>query len=551
MAFFTCMKKLLFFLLFPLTLSVQAQQLNKQQINDLYWLAKGWGYLKYHHPAVITGKHNWDSVLLASIDAIQRSNSGTAPLTKLINAAGAYEPAGTTYIPDSLFTFTDFSWIDRLPTPEQQQYFRNMKYVKRPDDQRYVTNISSYGKAGFAIFKADSALKATTAFNGKVGLLTLFRYWNAFNYFAPYKNLVRHNWDSVLLQLIPKFYSVKTQIDLLRLCEHLGSLTNDGHSYLSSEAIDSFYGLHTPPFTLKFTEGKYVVFKPRNDTLFAQTGLQPGDIILKKDGVAIEKIVAERVPYTVQPNEGFMYYRMGTDLLNTNKDSIKLVVLRDGKQLTKTIQALPYNKIPSQSGQVVWKKLDGNIAMVQLNRLRKDTLATFFNAISGTKALVIDARGYPRFDIWYEMLSYLQNKNQPFVYWQNTYLPLPGYFYYPASEADFYWVQPKANQYKGKIYLLVDESCGSLGEGFPQSIHYLAKARTVGSQTGGFNGNMTWVSVPGGAYLSFTGLGVLSRNVQQTQQSGIHINYEVKPTIKGITERRDEVLEAALKLATE
>lgn len=544
------MKKLLFFLFVPCTLAAQAQRLSKQQVDDLFWLAKGWGYLKYHHPAVISGKHNWDSVLLAGIDDIQKGKSRQSPLNNLMQAAGAYEATGTPYIPDSLFTFTDFSWIDRLPTLEQQQYFNNMKFLARPEEQRYVTNNTPLGKTGWGLFDADSAFKSTTTFNGKVGLLMLFRYWNAFNYFAPYKNLVRHNWDTVLVQLIPKFYSVKTRVELLKLCEHLGSLTNDGHSFLSARPIDSLYGLHVPPFTLKFAQGKYVVHESRNDTLFAQTGLQPGDIILKKDGVAIDKIVNGRIPYTVQPNEGFLYYRIGLDLLNTNKDSVELTVVREGKPLTKKVQALPYSKIPPQRGKPVWTKMEGNVAFVQLNRLRKDTLPTFFKDISGTNALIIDARGYPRFDTWYEMLSYLQNKNEPFVYWQNAYLPLPGYFYYQTSDTDFYWVQPKADQYTGKIYLLVDESCGSLGEAFPQSIHYLTKATTVGSQTGGFNGNITWVSVPGGGGLAFSGLGVLSRNIHQTQQSGIHINYEVKPSIKGISEKRDEVLEAALQLAT-
>jgi|GEM_PF-5270363 len=540
------MKKLLLFVLVLQVLFVSAQKLNPQQVQNLYWLAKSWGYLKYHHPDVTQGKYNWDSVLIADIRLAKMSKDHSQVIEKLMQQAGTYKEVKVSLLPDSLFSNTDFSWIDRLPSAAQRQYFKDLKHQVRSNDQRYVTNKSPYGETGWALFNADTAYSSSKIIDGNIGLLTLFRYWNAVDYFAPYRHLIHNNWDSTLVHLIPQFNAVKNHFELLRLCEKLGALTNDGHSYLSARPIYEFYGLKSPAFTLKFVEGNYVVHQSRNDTLFAATGLQPGDIIVKKEGRHIDAIVADRMPYTVQSNTDFAYYRIGVDLLNANKDSIAITVNRNGATFTKHIKL--YENMPAQRGRPIWRNINDSTAFVQLHRLRKDTLPSFFRDIASSKVLIIDARGYPRFDIWYEFLSYVQNKNTPFCYYQNAVINRPGYFYYNQNPADFYWVAPKQDQYKGQIYLLVDESCGSLGEGFPLSIQYLANAKTIGSRTGGFNGNITGVTVGGGGYLLFSGLGVLAANGHQTQQNGIHIHYEVRPTIQGIREGRDEVLEMALEL---
>ena len=40
------------------------------QVNELATIAKTWGLLKYYHPEIATGKHDWDSVLAASTNRI-------------------------------------------------------------------------------------------------------------------------------------------------------------------------------------------------------------------------------------------------------------------------------------------------------------------------------------------------------------------------------------------------------------------------------------------------------------------------------------------------
>ncbi len=70
----------------------------------------------------------------------------------------------------------------------------------------------------------------------------------------------------------------------------------------------------------------------------------------------------------------------------------------------------------------------------------------------------------------------------------------------------------------------------------------------VGSQTAGADGNVSLIRLPGGITTYFSGLGVFYPDGKPTQRVGIVPDVVVTPTIKGLREGRDEVLEAALAI---
>jgi C-terminal processing protease CtpA/Prc len=71
----------------------------------------------------------------------------------------------------------------------------------------------------------------------------------------------------------------------------------------------------------------------------------------------------------------------------------------------------------------------------------------------------------------------------------------------------------------------------------------------VGAPTVGANGNVTEVALPGGYYISFSGLGVQHADGRQLQRVGIQPNVRISPTLDGVRAGRDEALETALRLA--
>ena len=70
----------------------------------------------------------------------------------------------------------------------------------------------------------------------------------------------------------------------------------------------------------------------------------------------------------------------------------------------------------------------------------------------------------------------------------------------------------------------------------------------IGSQTAGTDGNASQVVLPGGLGTIISGLGVYYPDGTETQRMGIVPDIEVKRTIQGVREQRDELLEKAIEL---
>jgi len=70
----------------------------------------------------------------------------------------------------------------------------------------------------------------------------------------------------------------------------------------------------------------------------------------------------------------------------------------------------------------------------------------------------------------------------------------------------------------------------------------------IGSQTAGADGNVSEIILPGGIKTMISGIGVYYPDGTETQRVGIVPDIEIKPTIQGIREGRDELLEKAIEV---
>ena len=74
-------------------------------------------------------------------------------------------------------------------------------------------------------------------------------------------------------------------------------------------------------------------------------------------------------------------------------------------------------------------------------------------------------------------------------------------------------------------------------------------ATIVGGTTAGANGNVVTFAVPGGFRLSFTGMRVTGHDGQTPHHlAGVKPDVATAPTIAGLRQGRDEVLDAAVAL---
>ncbi len=108
-------------------------------------------------------------------------------------------------------------------------------------------------------------------------------------------------------------------------------------------------------------------------------------------------------------------------------------------------------------------------------------------------------------------------------------------------------LDPVAPHFPGKVVVLVDETSMSSAEYHALAFRAAPQAVVMGSTSSGADGNVSRFSLPGGLTTMISGIGVFDDERQPTQRVGIVPDEVVLPTIAGIRDGRDEVLEAAVE----
>ena len=169
------------------------------------------------------------------------------------------------------------------------------------------------------------------------------------------------------------------------------------------------------------------------------------------------------------------------------------------------------------------------------------------DSLSNTKAIIFDIRNYPN-GTMYAISDYLNKSPQDFAKFTIPDLTYPGKFKWTQTIT---CGQKKAKAYEGKVILLVNEITQSHAEFTTMCLQTAENAVIIGSQTSGADGNVSKITMVGGFETMFTGIGVFYPNGKETQRIGIVPDIEVKPTIEGIKNCKDEVLERAIEVASE
>ncbi len=165
--------------------------------------------------------------------------------------------------------------------------------------------------------------------------------------------------------------------------------------------------------------------------------------------------------------------------------------------------------------------------------------------MENTKGLVIDDRNYPSDFPIYQLSNYLMPESTPFVKFTAGSFETPGLFTY--GKAINVGSKLKSH-YKGKVIILVNEISQSSAEYHAMAYRANPNATVIGSTTAGADGNVSIFYLPGGIRTMISGIGVYYPDGKETQRVGIVPNIEVKPTINGIKEGRDELIEKAIEV---
>jgi C-terminal processing protease CtpA/Prc len=165
---------------------------------------------------------------------------------------------------------------------------------------------------------------------------------------------------------------------------------------------------------------------------------------------------------------------------------------------------------------------------------------------SKTRAIIVDARFYPRIRNWHflKYFTHLHYDSYPFFTATKQHRSYPGCF---VSG----WNTPIVDTvplYKGKIYVLVNYNTLSLCEVFVMALQMNPNVKIIGSQTEGVVGSISEIPLPFGVTVMFSGLGMYYPDGAEIRNKGVKIDYEVCPEIKDLQEDIDTYIEKALEL---
>ena len=187
--------------------------------------------------------------------------------------------------------------------------------------------------------------------------------------------------------------------------------------------------------------------------------------------------------------------------------------------------------------------LNNNIGYVTLQNIKEKDISNIKTEFIDTKGIIIDIRNYPSTFVPYSLGSFFVSSSTPFVKFTIGNTDNPGEF----TITDNIEIPSQGKTYKGKLIVLVNEISQSQAEYTAMAFRAGVNTKIIGSTTAGADGNVSSIMLPGGLITMISGIGVKFPDGKETQRSGIVPDIEVKPTIKGIREARDELLEKAIE----
>ncbi|WBX99074.1 S41 family peptidase [Chryseobacterium gambrini] len=520
--------------------------LDQNNIENLKKLGLIWGYLKYYHPGVAEGNYNWDYELFRIYKKTENAAAEERDqiLTDWIKGLGKFQTAKNSE-PKNVKMKPDLDWITNSGfSKELTELLLQLKDAKRPKVNYYVDFFPNVDNPDF---RHENPYREMKYPDEGFRLLSLYRYWNIIQYYFPYKNLIEEDWKGVLKEFIPKFINAKDETEYnLASLELIGRI-HDTHANIwgNSKSLEKYFGERYSPVKLTFAENKPVVEGFYDENLGTQTGLKKGDVITEINGENMDNIIKNMLKYLPASNYPTQLRDISRKLLRSNAETINLTILRDGKTEEKTIKTYAYSDIKiKKEPKEFFKMLDGNIAYVYMGSVNADLLPEVFEKIKNTKGLVIDFRSYPSDFVVFKMGKLLKPESSDFVKFTNTSNSQPGLFTFTPSLK----TQGTGKKYyEGKIAILINETTQSSAEYHTMAFRTAPNAKVFGSTTAGADGNVSDIKLPGNISTMISGIGIYYPDGKETQRIGIVPDVEVKPTIDGIKNNKDEVLEKATK----
>lgn len=531
----------LLLLVLIVSLSSFSQVTDSTYYKRLFYVCKAWGHVKYYHPNVAAGNVDWDLELLQFIPKVRNTIENAAfndSLLVFLDKAGAITINNQELpnFPDSLNNNLDYSWFQNaIFSDSVRARLDTIRSRFRPQDNVYLSVAYTNGNPTFENDIACNSFPPSESLR----LLSIFRYWNVINYFYPYKNIMDQDWDTTLIEFFPKIIEAQYNQDFHFAFKEFSTRIDDSHSYFYSSVYDSYVGYSKPPFQVRYIENETVITKVKAGI----TEIKVGDIIKELDGINIYHLRDSLRKYAHGSNEVIIERELNNIIISGATLSTLSISVDDGVSIhTESFERMPYNL---DTDQPIWRDTtiyeNCKFGIVDMGRLEIADISSMFNDLWDTDVIIFDIRNYPNATLW-TLVNYLYPSSIHIANFTKPDISYPGRLEWMEENIGY----GTSNTYPGQIIILFDERTQSQAEYTVMGLEQFPGALKIGSTTSAADGNVAKVYLPYNIEIMATFLGTFYPDFTPTQRVGIIPDIEVHPTILGIREGKDEVLEYAL-----
>lgn len=528
------------------------------EVDNLFLLSKVWGLMKYYHPETQGGGQTFDNDLIELIPLVRAATTlkerdalihhwvmsyGTFPILEERPTKVSNRPT------KAIDTYIDFSWIQALQmTDELRETLTDLSFANRQN----MTQRSKlpYKMPSDIVFNFDYEEAYIGMFypNDQYRLLSLFRFWNVFEYFSPNKDLLDTSWDDTLYTMIPIFLEASDQLEYEKAIRSLAKATDDGHGFVTgTQALyRELIGAYRIPVGLAWHEGQAVVTATVYRDENIHTHLKVGDVIKAINGIPIEEALEGLKFYSAASHEGAEISFALSHCLTVKSKDVTIDISRYGENLTLESVAYPLDELTYDNAQekpaLYW--VNDDTLYIDYNKISLSEFDEKRHDILGSKALIIDLRGYPDTEMIYkEIIALLYPNQMTFVHFHMVDPNYLGNLY-----TDPYSLGTNnPHYYKGEVISLVNINTGSHTEFCAMAFRLAPKGIVIGSETIGQNGDVVAVPLVGGYEIYYSSIGVHNIDDSETQRIGILADIEVTPTVQSVIDGDDLYLQAALE----
>lgn len=370
--------------------------------------------------------------------------------------------------------------------------------------------------------------------------------WSVFQHFYPYFDQVETDWDQVLIASMKSAASAGDRTSTRNCLKWLVAQLHDGHGNIIDGS--EYAGMKFLRISFNWVEDQLVVVASN------ESEIKVGDVVTKINGVdAKDRLESDEQLISGSPQ--WKRFRSVGDLsmIRDGADEVTLNLKRDEKEWELTLEPgtdrppIPKKELKIDILEEGDEDGSGATYYVDLGRVTPEDVDPMIDLFAEAKGIVFDLRGYPKGTQY--LFQHLTRTHLQSARWLVPRQIRPDRVEMDNFDRSGRWeMPPRSPRFKGKFVFITNGSAISYAESCMAIIANYKLAPIVGSPTAGANGNINPFELPGGYRVIFTGMRVINHDKSQHHVLGVQPTIPMQPTVKGIREGRDELLEKGIEV---